>query len=243
MAHVSKGKMVKAFFKAIVILIIVGTVGLLFWRIFTSGDPSEVKALIANRTLADAQETADREGRTLEAFTQAQPTTITTATHNYNYFAVSRVVFIPEAEQLQLTFRYSNRTIKHVTEDQGLAEVPDRHEDLFDVTLWAVYDLTPDVTGDDENVEYVRFYPTDELTVETTKGTYNYRKYVFDGVDMTSTDKPLLTIYMDVYYVGEVDYEAEPYGTLPLYSYVYPNEAYVLSNAERRALKEFTDDP
>lgn len=241
MAKMNTWRILKIIGKAVVILVIVGTIGLLFWRMFSSGDPAEMKHLVANAPLADAVQAADGEGRELNAFTQTQPTAITTAKHNYNYFAVSQVVFIPEAEQIQLTFRYNNSTIKHVVEDKSLPEVPDRQEDLFDVTLWVVYDLTPDVVGDDENVEYVRIHPTEALTGEATKNFYNYRKFVFDGVDMTATEKPLLTVYMDVYYVGDVDYEADPYGTLPLYQYVYPNEPYQLTEADRRALKAYTD--
>ncbi len=236
MAKVSGWRITKIILKAVVIIIIVGTVGLLLWRLFSSGDPSGMKTLKANDKLIEAYRAAEAEGETLTMFTQPQPTNITTAKHNYNYFSVSNVVFIPEAEQVQLTFRYNNSTIKHVKEDKGLAELPDRHDDLFDVTLWAVYDLTPDVVGDDDNVEYVRFYPTEELTEADTKNLYNYRKFVFDGVDMTSAEKPLLTIYMDVYYIGEIDYEAEPYGILPLYQYVYPNEPYELTEADRKAL-------
>ncbi len=236
MANVSGWRVTKIILKAIVILVIAGTVGLLLWRIFTSGDPAEMKALKANDKLAEAWKRAEAEGRALSMFTQTQPTDITTAKHNYNYFAVSNVVFIPEVEQVQLTFRYNNSTIRHLKEDKGLAEIPDRHDHLYDVTLWAVYDLTPDVTGDDDNVEYVRFHPTEALTTADTKNIYNYRKLVFDGVNMTSSERPLLTVYMDVYYVGDVDYEAEPYGTLPLYQYIYPNEPYEPTEADRKAL-------
>ena len=172
----------------------------------------------------------------MDMFIQEQPTAITTAKHNYSYFGVSNVVFIRDANQIQLTFRYNNSTIRHLKEDKGLDEIPDRSAELYDVTLWAVYDLTPGVVGDDENVEYVRYHPTVELTRAETKNLYNYRRFVFDGVEMTSAEKPLLTIYMDVYYVGDLDYETEPYGTLPLYQYVYQNEVYTLTSADRKAL-------
>ena len=236
MANISGWRIVKMALKTIVLIIIVGTVGLLLWRIFSSGDPIGMKTLKANDTLLAAWDAAAAEGESLTMFTQIQPTTITTATHNYNYFAVSNVVFIPDAEQVQLTFRYTNSTIRHLTEDKGLSEVPDRHEDLFDVTLWAVYDLTPEVKGDDENVEYVRFHPTASLTEADTKNLYNYRRLVFDGVDMTSDEKPLLSLFMDVYYVGDIDYEADPYGTLPLYQYVYTNVAYEVTEEDLKAL-------
>lgn len=230
-------KIVKYTVKGIGFLLVFGTIGLLLWRIFSSGDPKSMKTLDANDVLAEAWALAESEGRELDAFTQEQPTSITTAEHNYSYFSVSNTVFIRDANQIQLTFRYNNSTIRHLMEDYGLPEMPDRAENLYDVTLWVVYDLTPDVVGDDENVEYVRFHPTAAETKAEQKNLYNYRKYVFDGIDFHTPEKPILTIYMDVYYVQDVNYEEDPYGTLPIYQYVYENEPYVLSDDDKKALE------
>lgn len=239
MAKFNGWKVTKIVLKTTCFVLIFGTIGLLLWRVFSSGDPAEMKTLIPNERLVEVWQTAEAEGRGPDAFTQEQPTAITTAKHNYSYFSVSNVVFIREAEQVQLTFRYNNSTLRHLKEDKGLESIPDREADLYDVTLWAVYDLTPDVTGDDENVEYVRYHATAALTKADTKNLYNYRRFVFEGVEMTSAEKPLLTIYMDVYYVGDLDYAAEPYGTLPLYQYVYPNEMYTFTADDRRGLSSW----
>lgn len=233
------GKILKYTFKALGLLLVFGTIGILLWRMFSSGDPASMKTLSANAPLVEAYEQAKAEGRDLEIFTQEQPTTITTAEHNYSYFAVSNAVFIKDADQVQLTFRYNNSTIRHLKEDYGLSEMPSRDAELYEVTLWVVYDLTPDVVGDDENVEYKRFHPTASETTAEQKNLYNYRKFVFDGVDFSAAEKPVLTIYMDVYYVEDINYEEDPYGTLPLYQYVYENQPYTLTDKDIKALEAY----
>ena len=230
-------KIVKYVVKGIFLLLIFGTIAMILWRVFSSGTPKSMSALDANDVIVEAWEKAEAEGREMDMFTQLQPTNITTKKENYSYFSVESVVFIREAEEIQLTFRYNNSTIRHLQEDKGLDTLPDRDEDLYDVTLWAVYDLTPDVTGDDENVEYVRYHPTASETRAAQKNVYNYRKFVFDGVSMGDAEKPLLTIFMDVYYVGDLDYDADPYGTLPIYQYVYENEIYTLTSDDKKALE------
>ena len=239
MGKVSGGKIAYYIFKAIGLLLVFGTIGILLWRIFTSGDPASMKTLDANAPLVEAYEKAQAEGREMDMFTQEQPTTITTAEHNYSYFAVSNVVFIKDADQIQLTFRYNNSTIRHLAEDYELPEIPARESELYDVTLWVVYDLTPDVVGDDENVEYVRIHPTASETVAEQKSLYNYRKFVFDGVDFDTTEKPILTVFMDVYYVEDVNYEEDPYGTLPIYQYVYENKPYTLTDKDIKAIEAY----
>lgn len=238
------GKIAKYSFKALGLLLVFGTIGILLWRMFSSGDPAEMKTLDANAVLAEAYEKAQAEGREMDIFTQEQPTTITTADHNYSYFSVSNVVFIRDADQVQLTFRYNNSTIRHLAEDYDLPEVPARDAELYEVTLWVAYDLTPDVAEDDENVEWVRFYPTAAETQAAQKSLYNYRKFVFDGVDFHVENKPILTIYMDVYYLEDVNYEEDPYGTLPLYQRVYETEGglntpYEMSDKEKKALENY----
>lgn len=239
MSKVNGGKVAYYIFKALGLLLVFGTIGILLWRIFTSGDPASMKTLDANAVLVEAYGKAQAEGREMDMFTQEQPTAITTAEHNYSYFAVSNVVFIKDADQVQLTFRYNNSTIRHLAEDYDLPEIPSRESDLYDVTLWVVYDLTPDVVGDDENVEYVRVRPTVTETKAEQKSLYNYRKFVFDGVEFNAPEKPILTVYMDVYYVEDVNYEADPYGTLPIYQYIYENQPYTLTDKDVKALNAY----
>ncbi len=244
------GKIFKYTMKAIGFLLVFGTIGILLWRMFSSGDPASMKTLDANPTLMEAYEKALAEDRTLDMFTQEQPTNITTAEKNYSYFSARNVVFIRDAKQIQVTFRYNNSTIRHLVEDYDLAETPARKDELYDVTLWVVYDLTPDVKEDNEieheNVKKVRVHATASETRADTKSLYNYRKLVFDGVDFSDPDAPILAIYMDVYYNEDIDYEADPYGTLPLYQKVYEeegvNKPYELTKQDKKAIDNYKEE-
>jgi hypothetical protein len=66
---------------------------------------------------------------------------------------------------------------------------------------------------------------------------YNYRKFVFNGVDMTVTDTPVLSVYVDVYYKGDVNYDRDAYGTLIIYDYTLPKQEYALTRQDRNALE------
>ena len=54
----------------------------------------------------------------------------------------------------------------------------------------------------------------------------------FDGVDMNNPAKPVLAVYVDIYYIGDVDYDKDAYGTLCIYDYKAQREPYELSKKE-----------
>jgi hypothetical protein len=139
-------------------------------------------------------------------------------------------------------FRHNNATIRSLVKDYNLPEVPDRTLDLYDVTLYVAYDLTPgDVTdnagNNPESVRFVRYYPTATESAQTLM--YNYRRFTFDGIDMNVTENPVLAVYVDVYYKEDVDYEKEPYGALCIYDYLTEREYRELGKNELNALKEY----
>ena len=235
-------RIIKMIFKIIGLVLVFGTTMLILWRIFTSGDPQAVKTLLAD----DALKTAYTEnGGELTAYRQ-ELDNITRGNHNYGYFCVTSGLFIEEANQVQVTFRYNNSTLRHLKEDYGLAAIPGRDEDVYDVSLVVVYDLTPDDTSDNSGtaegyapgaVNIVRYHPEEEPTLSHRHNVYNYRKYVFNGVDMTDTDTPVLSVYVDVYYKGDVNYEKDSYGTLIIYDYTLPKKAYDLTAQDKKALE------
>jgi hypothetical protein len=55
---------------------------------------------------------------------------------------------------------------------------------------------------------------------------------------MTVTDTPVLAVYVDVYYLGDLNYEAEPYGTICIYDYLAENTYGTLTKQEIEALNE-----
>jgi hypothetical protein len=229
--------------KALGMLLVFGTILFFIWRAFISTVvPAEVKYLSANAPLKEAYAAALAEGKEVTVFYQeSQYDTTTVRDKNYSYFTAKDARFIQEANQVQILFRYNNATIRHLVEDYGLAEVPDRTAELYDVTLYVAYDLTPaDLTdnagNDPASVKFVRYHASSSEAARSLM--YNYRRLTFDGLDMTVTDTPVLAVYVDVYYLGDLNYEAEPYGTICIYDYLAENTYGKLTNSEIAALEE-----
>lgn len=234
-------KIVKYTVKAIGLTLVFGTTVFFLWRVFSSGNPADMDNLAVNAPVYEAWKATEAAGETLTIYAQEQEK-ITSAEHNYSYFAVTDVKFVEEANQVQVLFRYNNSTIRHLVEDYKLPAMPDRAEDLYDVTLYVAYDLTPDVHTDDDgndpaSVKFVRYHATAHTADE--KNLYNYRRFIFDGVDMTVTDNPVLAVYVDVYYKGDIDYEKDPYGTLIIYDYASERIPYKMSKKDVERLEHF----
>lgn len=212
-------------FKAICLLFIFGTIGIFLWRIFSSGDPAEVKGVTPNEKIVGAYE---EHGEDMTMYWLTMDPTTSVVDKNYGYFSVTRALFIEEAEQVQVTFRYNNSTIKHLKEDYGLAEMPSRDEELYDVSLVVAYDLTPEDESDnfkseEGSVELVRYHPTSSDSYK--KNLYNYRQIVFDGIDMNVSPNRVLAVYVDIYYNKDINYDVDSYGTLCVYDF-YTEEKY-----------------
>ncbi|MBQ4112160.1 MAG: hypothetical protein IJD38_05115 [Clostridia bacterium] len=236
-------KIMKLTVKAVGMILVFGTILFFIWRAFFSTIvPDEVRHISPNDPLRAAYLTAVDQGEELTVFYQeSQYDTTTVRDKNYSYFSAKEARFIQEADQVQLLFRYNNATIRHLVEDYGLAEIPDRADELYDVTLYVAYDLTPADLSDNagnnpESVKFVRYHATSSEPAQSLM--YNYRRLTFDGLDMTVTDNPVLAVYVDVYYVEDLDYEKEPYGTICIYDYLAENTYYTLSKSEIAALTE-----
>ncbi|MBQ3063863.1 MAG: hypothetical protein IJC99_03565 [Clostridia bacterium] len=206
----------------------------LLWRIYFSGLlPKEMKRLAVNDELKAAYAV---HGDEIKLLTQEQGTHTRTE-ENYGYFAVPRFVFIPEANQVQVIFRYNNSTLKYTQQKYELAERPPRGEEIFDVSLVSVCDLTPEDKADNvdgsETLGKTRVAPT-SYEVTTTK-LYTYFCYTFDGVSVTPET---ITVFFDIYYKGDLDYDKPAYGTLRLYHNEEPWQTVKLTARDRKALGE-----
>ena len=235
----SNGPNMRVFWRVVkwsISLLLVLICGILIWRMCSSGDPEKVKYLMGNEALYEAYE---KHGDDLVLQYQNQDT-ITTAERNRGYFSVTQYVFIPEAKQVQLVFRYNNSTIKHLAEDYGLAAVPDKSEELFDVTLVTTTDLTSDNRDDNANtdaLEMKRYTPSAATRAETS--LYTYYRFVFDNIEITPD---MLYVFADIYYEGDLNYEEPAYGTLCLYDDESPWVTYKLSRTERKMLEKKEDE-
>ena len=225
-------------------LLVAGICIFLLWRVFSRGTPSDMELITPNDKIYNAYLKA--EDGELEYFTQDRLSLTTDGK-----FGIPECIFIPDANQIQLVFRYNNSTIRALAEDYALAEVPDRSEELFEVSLLIQTDLTPDVqidnAGDVESaVAYTRCQG--KVVMEDTKNLYNFRRIVFDlddcGIDLDELmeDDILLAIYADVYYAEDVDYDKTPYGTLFLYDYLREDHVKEISGKEEKLIKEFGEN-
>ena len=152
------------------------------------------------------------------------------------YFAVPKAVFIPDAGQIQLVLRYNNSTLKYLAEDYAALcpEVPARDDDVFDITVIKVTDLTPDDTTDNDvpaKLAEERFTVTNVKSAE--KQLHNFRHLTFENFELEGA----LRVYLCIYYKGDVDYGEDPYATVKIYDSEKPTLDYKLTKNDIEALK------
>ena len=217
--------------RSLVVLFVIALNTVLLWRVFFSANiPDEIDNLAVNDSLIAAY---GEHGDKLQLLYQDQAT-VTRAEHNYGYFSVPKCTFIPEADQVQVVFRYNNGMLKNLAKDYGLEEIPSREETLFDVTLVQTTDKTPDDKSDNTNAETLekqRFSATSVKRATTT--LYTYYLYVFEGVSVADDTAG---VFVDIYYLDDVDYEKGAYGTLCVYS---PDDKWLthsMTKDDKRAL-------
>ena len=216
-------------------LLIAAVCFFMIWRVFISSNPpSGMKGLVPNQKLAAA---FDAKGEALYAFTQEQGT-VTRGDDNAGYFGYTMATFIPDAKQLQVVFRYNDSTLESVAADLGLADALPKGEEIFDVTVVKITDLTPENKEDNvdgsENLLKTRFTPTAK-EIDTTL-LYTYVRSTFDDIEISETD---ITVFLDVYYKEAINYDETAMGTLRLYHAESPNLTVDLSNKEKKALAAF----
>lgn len=216
-------------------LFIFSVCGLLIWRVFISTKiPKEVDTMTPNAKLTEAYQV---KGNELTLQYQVPASSISRAEGSYGYFSVESCVFIPDAEQVQLVFRYNNSTIRHLQEDYALPELPKKSQHLFDVSLVRIDDLTPNDQTDNEDsskLRSTRILPSSEPVREETF-LYTFYRYVFDGVTVEDITN---FIFVDVYYVEDVRYEEDPMSTLMIYAWNEKWIPYTPSKADIRAMQQ-----
>lgn len=226
-------------FKAVCTLVIAAIVILLLWRMIdNNNDPREMDTVIGNTLLADAYA---EKGDSLNTYYQEQ-SKFTRGENNYGYFAITQSLIIEDIDQIQFVFRYNNSTLKHTAEDYSLPSIPSRDEDVYDVTVTVMYDLTPENKDDNdgktkEAVSFERFFASDMVSAKKT--LYNYRKFVFDGIVI---DDSVIAVYADFYYVGDLDYDKTPYGSLLIYHEDEENIDYKLTRNDKAAIEAYTGE-
>ncbi len=224
------GKIISKSFKALIYLVVVIVNAIVLWRVLFSGDPSSIKPILANEHTVAAYE---QHGKNLKIHVQEQRTISSSGK-----FSVTDCVFIPEAKQIQITVRYNNSTLKHLKNDYALSTVPDRKNELFDITIVKTTDLTPDNPNDNTDKSTLseqRFHPSGEAK-SAYKTLYSYRKFIFDGI----TYEDAVGMFVDIYYIEDADYSHPPYDALCIYDALMPIEEKSLSGSDIRAIKNYS---
>ncbi len=239
-------KLIGKLFKFAFYAIIIGINGILFFRLFTMDDPKIMETLMVNDRTAAAYAEA---GEDIAITYQKQ-----TALDDEGLFAQSNLRYIDAVDQLQVTARYNNSTLEKAATAFELYEIPDRDEDVFDITLVKVKAVSAEEQAEDdraalgENIVGVaettaaaeeeiklqsrvgeRYHPVDVL--EAQKTVYNYRRLIFDDVDLSDAS----ACYLQFYYKGAVNYDLAPYSEVLVWMRG-SDRVYELTRADRKAL-------
>ncbi len=216
---ITVGKVLKYFFKYIFITIGVLVCGLLFFRIFLTGEPDLSKEYIWNKNAVLAYKANPKE---YKVYRVVHPDNIS----RDGNFLVSSVYFVPSDDQIQFTVRYNDSSLDDLVKEYKLKEKPASDPYVFTLS---------DQKGN--------FYDKYEL-ITFKKGKYNYTRVIFDGVDMDAltvkdapagADKDTLNkvqkeknkvkLMLNVHYKNEV-YLSEPFSTLCVYDYSHYHEPF-----------------
>ena len=233
--------------KYLAVCVVFAVMIFMIWRAFFSDViPNSINTLTANDALYEAYKKDGNEllieHQKIDNITRVQLTEKEELQQgrksNYGYFCIPRVDIIPAANQVQIVFRYNNSTIRALKDDYGVDPLPDRSAELYDVSLVLNTDLTPDnqndnANGGPESVRSTRYFPSKVYTVSDEKNMYNYRKYVFENI---SLDELSLALFVDIYYIDDIDYEKLSYGTVCIWEYKAPTYTRKLSPADIAAL-------
>lgn len=240
---------IKWFFKLLLMGLILLVVGIFSWRFSVSRVPEELKVLSPDEALAEAYA---EHGEELELVVQEQNTT-TRGENNYGYFTASQVIFIPEANQVQVLVRYNDSTLEATEKDYGLAEKSlEPEKDWYDITLLVMRDKTPEDSTDNllkeldkhrDAIGFERIRPS-QVSASMHSGLHSYRRLIFNDV---SLDDETLAVFADFYFKDDIRYLAEDfdvyvekaYGALCLYAYTEECESIELGKKDIEAIEAY----
>jgi len=187
-----KAKNVAKFtFKTVILAISFFIYAFFIFRLCSTQEaPESVSSVVWNDTTRAAYAAAPDEFQILSQ----EPSTFITENGR---FWISDVVYLPQAKQLQLTIKYNDSTLKYLKQalgDDSLV-LPD---EPFDYSVL-------DNSGN-------RYHTHSSFSEK--EQNYNYRRLVFEDIVIPENT----VFYVDMYYVGSINYEAIPYGSLQVWN-------------------------
>ena len=212
--------------------------GILLWRLFFSAnEPSAIKNLASNPELKAA---FAEYGAKDFALYQAEQDNIATdedwhdrfsdddpraTTNQFAQFFLTNVIFFPKADQAQVVLRYNKSILEHLAIDYELENVPDKKDDLFDVSL-VVYFKDGDTTKS-------RRIKAVETEMDTTL-LYTFRQFCFDSMPEFES---IIKMQVEIYYKGDLDYSADPYSVIEIYDKLLEVQEYSLDKKAIAAIE------
>ncbi|MCL2517568.1 MAG: hypothetical protein FWF15_03295 [Oscillospiraceae bacterium] len=178
-------------------------------RICTMGDPKSMEEFVWNESGVSAYN-SNSDNFIINVVNEKSM--------NYQYitgdgkFAVSNIhtakLADANAGQIQFTIRYNNSTIKTLKADYNLEKDP-----VGEPFIYILYDSNGNIY---RNYQYI----------SDRKLLYNYKRIIFDGIDLTADE-----FHVDIYYCDDVRFTKPPYGSLPVLKadYYFMDEGYNIS--------------
>ncbi|MBR6558367.1 MAG: hypothetical protein IKT70_05085 [Clostridia bacterium] len=203
-------KIVFKFLKYAFIALIIAVFVLFFFRCSMMDDPDVMTQILPSEAMKEVY----RQNGDIEAFTQLMVEG--TITQDGRFYTTGLII-VPETNELIITVRYNDSTLKALGEEYELSEVFPG-EEYFEYYLL-----------DSEGNKY-----SPDETVTHRKWRYSYRRMRFSGVDIEKyTD---LAVCMR--YLGEDDPEAKPFGSVFAYHVDWSRKDYKLTSTDKALLSE-----
>ncbi len=198
-------KIIKFIFKAVAMLIIVGTFTLLLGRMTLMQIPNAFEGVSATDGILTSVENG-----TFDALMQEplEPYNNNGKDENGNYergwYHVSNIAVSKAAGEVQLTVRYNSRsTVNTLMEKYSLTERP-----TGEVFVYAL--------SDDKGNVY-----TDYVFASKSRPLYEFRRVIFTGVDLAEVKR----LNLDVYYAKDVSEDGLMNAQFEIYNSTYEVEA------------------
>ena len=208
---------VLAVLKYAVIALVIVVYALMIFRIAIKEDPKSAKEFIWTESSVAAYNESSGEFRVqnqqIRSFSYIDPVTGEATKLVYNtitddgYFQISSFMYVEATKELILTFRYNNASLEFLKQEYGLSQLPEG--ELYYLAL---------------NTSKGRV--TEYTYTSSARFTYEYRRVIFENVDL-SQEK---TLDLDIYFMGDIDLD-RPLASLTVYDYRIPVEYYDLKDA------------
>lgn len=217
-----KGLTVGKIFKYIIIALVICVYVLILFRIFIKEDPKSAKEFIwTEEAVASYNELGSDfkvMNQEIRSFTYTIPGAegesdvtekiIYNAITEDGFFQANNFMYIESTKQLIITFRYNNASVKAMMQEMGLDSKPEGEPYFLALS-------TPDG------------YITDYSYEASSRFTYEYRRVVFEGVDLSEGG----VVDLNVYYMDETVYLDAPVAFITVYDSRIPVEYYSIKKA------------